>query len=59
VRPTVANESDGNDDVDRMNDMVPDIGRGYDLEFEDPLLEVQNFYKLLATSGKKCTMTLI
>jgi hypothetical protein len=52
VRPAVANESDGNDDVDRMNDMVPDIGRGYNLEFEDPLLEVKNFYRLLAASEK-------
>jgi hypothetical protein len=25
VRPVVADESDGNDDVDRMNDMVADI----------------------------------
>jgi hypothetical protein len=36
----VADESDGNDDVDRMDDMVADIGRGYDLEFEDPPPEV-------------------
>jgi hypothetical protein len=27
VQPTVADESDGNDDVDRMDDMVADIGR--------------------------------
>jgi hypothetical protein len=40
VQPTVANELDGNDDVDRMDDMVADIGRGYDLESEDPPLEV-------------------
>jgi hypothetical protein len=40
VQPTVADESDGNDDVDRMDDMVPDIGRGYDLESEDPPLDV-------------------
>jgi hypothetical protein len=32
VQPAVADESDGNDDVDRMDDMVADIGRGYDLE---------------------------
>jgi hypothetical protein len=25
VQPTVANESDGNDDVDQMDDMVADI----------------------------------
>jgi hypothetical protein len=47
------NESDGNDDVDRMDDIVADIGRGYDLESEDPPLEVQNFYRLLATSEEK------
>jgi hypothetical protein len=40
VQPTVANELDGNDDVDRMDDMVADIGRGYDLESEDPPPEV-------------------
>jgi hypothetical protein len=44
----IANESDGNDDVDRMDDMVADTGRGYDLESEDPPSEVQNFYMLLA-----------
>jgi hypothetical protein len=49
----VADESDGNDDVDRMDDMVADIGRGYDLEFEDPPSEVQNFYKLFAASEEK------
>jgi hypothetical protein len=53
VQPVVADESDGNDDVYRMDDMVADIGRGYDLESEDPSLEVQNFYKLLATSEEK------
>jgi hypothetical protein len=53
VRPAVADESDGNDDVDRMYDIVADIGRGYDLESEGTLLEVQNFYKLLATSKEK------
>jgi hypothetical protein len=36
VRPVVADELHGNDDVDRMDDMVADIGRGYDLESEDP-----------------------
>jgi hypothetical protein len=28
-----------------MDDMVADIGRGYDLESEDPPSEVQNFYR--------------
>jgi hypothetical protein len=53
VQPTVADELDGNDDVDRMDDMVANIGKGYDLESEDPLPEVQNFYMLLATSEEK------
>jgi hypothetical protein len=53
VRPVVFDELDGNDDVKQMDDMVADIGRGYDLESEDPPLEVQNFYRLLATSEGK------
>jgi hypothetical protein len=53
VQPTVADGLDENDDVDRMDDMVADIGRGYDLEFEDPPLEVQNLYKFLAASKEK------
>jgi hypothetical protein len=39
----VADELDGNDDVDQMDGMVANIGRGYDLEFDDPPSEVQNF----------------
>jgi hypothetical protein len=53
VQPVLADESDGNDDVDRMDNMVVDIERGYDMESEDPLSEVQNFYKLLASSEEK------
>jgi hypothetical protein len=53
VQPTVADESDGNNDVDQMDDMVDDIGRGYDLESEDPPSEVQNFYRLLAALEEK------
>jgi hypothetical protein len=53
VQPAVANESDGNDDVDHMDDMVADIGRGYDLESEDLPPEVQNFCSLLAASEEK------
>jgi hypothetical protein len=34
VQLVVADESDGNDDVDWMDDIVVDIRRGYDLEFE-------------------------
>jgi hypothetical protein len=40
VQPVVADELDGNDDVNPMDDMVTDIGRGYDLESEDPPLEL-------------------
>jgi hypothetical protein len=36
-----------------MDDMVADIGRGYNLESEDPPSEVQNFYMLLTTSEDK------
>jgi hypothetical protein len=36
-----------------MDDMVVDIGRGYNLEYEDPPSEVQNFYRLLAASEEK------
>jgi hypothetical protein len=31
VQPPVADELDGNDDEDQMDDMVADIGRGYNL----------------------------
>jgi hypothetical protein len=53
VQPAVADELDGNNDVDWMDDMVADIGRGYNLESEDPPSEVQNFYMLLTTSEDK------
>jgi hypothetical protein len=53
VQSVVADESDGNDDVDRMDDMVADIGRGYDMESKDLPPEVQNIYKLLAASEEK------
>jgi hypothetical protein len=53
VQLVVADELDGNDDVDRMDDMVVDIGRGYDLDSEDPPSEVQNFYRLLAAKEEK------
>jgi hypothetical protein len=53
MQPVVADESDGNNDVDWMDDMVADIGRKYDLESKDPPLEVQNFYRLLIASKEK------
>jgi hypothetical protein len=40
AQPAVADELDGNDDVDRMDDIVANFGRGYDLESEDPPPEV-------------------
>jgi hypothetical protein len=36
-----------------MDDMIAYIGRGYDLQSEDLLLEVQNFYRLLTTLEEK------
>jgi hypothetical protein len=53
VQPVVADESDENDDVDRMDDMVADIGKRYDLESKDPPQGVQNLYRLLAASEEK------
>jgi hypothetical protein len=32
VQPAVADESDENDDINRIDNMVADIRRGYDLE---------------------------
>jgi hypothetical protein len=40
VQHEVADESDGNDDVDQMDDIITDIGRRYGLESEDPPPEV-------------------
>jgi hypothetical protein len=53
VQPAVADESDGNNDVDQIDDMVADIGRRYDMDSKDPPSEVQNFYRLLVTSKEK------
>jgi hypothetical protein len=53
VQFAVADESDGNDDVNRMDDMVADIRRGYDRESEDPPSKVQIFYRLLTASEEK------
>jgi hypothetical protein len=53
VQLVLDDESDENDDIDQMDDMVADIGRGYDHESEDPLLDVQNIYRLLAASEEK------
>jgi hypothetical protein len=53
VGHAVPDESDRNDDVNWMDDMVADITRGYDLESEDPPPEVQNFCRLLASPKVK------
>jgi hypothetical protein len=55
VQPPVAVESDENDDEERMDDMITDIGMEYDLGSGDqhPPPEVQNFYRLLAASEEK------
>jgi hypothetical protein len=53
VQPAVANESDGNDDVDWMDHMIANIKRGYDLDSEGPPREVHNFYRLFAASEEK------
>jgi hypothetical protein len=53
VQPPVADKSDGNDDEDWMDYMVPDINRGYNLESTDPPPEVQNFYRLLVILEEK------
>jgi hypothetical protein len=53
VQLAVADESDVNNDIDQMDDMVADIGKRYDLESEDPPSKVQNFYKLFAASEEK------
>jgi hypothetical protein len=53
VQPAIADVSNGNNDIDRMDGMVANIGRGYDLESKDPQSEVHNFYRLLAASEEK------
>jgi hypothetical protein len=53
VKHAIADESDGNDDVDQMDDMIANIRRGYDLESKDSPLNVQNFYRLLVASEEK------
>jgi hypothetical protein len=53
VQPPVADESDENDDEHWMDNMVGDIGRGYDLRYVGPSPEVHNFYRFLAISEEK------
>jgi hypothetical protein len=56
VEPSVIGaESDGNEDDDRMDEMLADIGRKYEVESgeQGQPPEVQNFYGLLAAADKK------
>jgi hypothetical protein len=55
VQAPATDDLDGSDNEDRMDDMIADIGMGYDLGSGDQLspLEVQNFYRLLAASDEK------
>ena len=50
-----AAESDRNEDEDRMNDLIADIGMEYELNSEEQPLpeEVEKFYRLLAASDEK------
>jgi hypothetical protein len=50
VQPPTTDESDGNNDENRMDDMIADIGLEYNLVSRDQhsLPEVKNFYRLLA-----------
>jgi hypothetical protein len=50
VQPSAADESDRNNDEDQKDDMIADIGMGYDLGSGDPPMEVHNFYWLFAAS---------
>jgi hypothetical protein len=55
MQAPAVDESDKNNDEDQMDDMIADIGMEYDLGSGDqhPPSEVQNFYRLLATSDGK------
>jgi hypothetical protein len=56
--PVIGTESDGKEDDERMDEMVADIGREYDVgsgEQGQPS-EVQNFYRLLTLQMRKSTM---
>jgi hypothetical protein len=53
--PVVGAESDENEDGDRMDEMLDDIGREYEVGSREQgqLPEVQNFYWLLAAVDEK------
>jgi hypothetical protein len=48
-------KSDGNEDEDRMDEMVADIGREYEIGSgeQGELLDVQNFYRLIVVADEK------
>jgi hypothetical protein len=56
--PAIGAELDGNEDEDRMDEMVTFIGRKYETcsRKHAPPLEVQNFYMLLAALDEKVHM---
>jgi hypothetical protein len=53
--PVIGTESDGNEDDDRMDEMLADIGRENEVGSgeQGQLPEVQNFYRLLAAVDEK------
>jgi hypothetical protein len=51
--PIVGAESDGNEDDDRMDEMVANIGREYRSGEQGQPPEVHNFYRLLAAADEK------
>jgi hypothetical protein len=56
VEPSVIGaKSDGNENDDRMDDMLANIGREYEVGSREQgqSREVQNFYRLLAAADKK------
>jgi hypothetical protein len=59
VHPTIVGESDGNDDVGRMDDMVADMGRGYDMRLKIHHRRCRISISSLLPHKKKCTMALM
>jgi hypothetical protein len=55
VQATTPSKLDGSNDEDQMDDMIANIGMEYDLGSgdQDPLPEVQNFYRLLDATDEK------
>jgi hypothetical protein len=53
--PAVGAELRGNEDDEQMDEMITDFGREYEVGSGEkaPLLEVQNFYRLLTALDEK------